>query len=215
MNKKFEVFRKGFDGDAKDINKYGVAVAELVSRIPEASAGGDSGYEYKRRGDDKWQKVRSKPKLKDALMGKTLKVGDAFYARRTGGKMFVLRAIQVITIPTCPVAAPTPAIKELWDLTYEAFLDLGPGYEFVYMGGFVCRRIDGSSLWSNHAFHNAFDFRIRKAGAPNDSIDVPATTKVVNAVKSKAAEALWLVAGHFYHAHLTGDPKKFGTPPCA
>lgn len=210
MAKRFEVFRKGNDPQ-KDYAKYSVAVAELVNRLPQ----GD-GYEWKRRGTDTWNSVRSKPKLKEILLGKRLGVGDAFWARRKGGRaVFVLLATQVVDIPDCPVADPTPAIKELWDATYAAFLALGPGYEFVYMGGFVCRKIDGTSIWSQHAFHNAFDFRIRKAAADSGSIDTTATSKVVNAVKSKAAEALWLVASHFFHAHLTGDPKKFGTPACA
>lgn len=210
MAKRYEVFRKGND-PGKDYKRYSVAVAELVSRLPQGES-----YEYKRRGADSWNKVKSKPKLKEILLSKRLGVGDAFYARRTDGRaLFVLRAIEVVSIPACPVSDPTPAIKALWDATYKAFLALGPGYEFVYMGGFVCRRIDGSSTWSQHAFHNAFDFRIRKAAADASSIDTTATSKVVNAVRSKAAEALWLVSSHYYHAHLTGDPKRYGTPGCA
>ena len=210
MAKRFEVFRKGND-PGKDIVRYGVAVSELVSRIPVGIS-----YQWKRRGETEWRSVASKPALKRSLLARRLRVGEAFYARRQGGRaVFVLRAIEVVNIPDCPVVDPTPAIKELWDLTYAAFLALGPGYEFVYMGGYVCRRIDGSLAWSNHAFHNAFDFRIRRANAPDSSIDVTATTKVVNAIKYKAAEALWLVSGHYYHAHETGDPKKYGTPECA
>jgi hypothetical protein len=210
----YEVFRKGFDGDARDIKKWPVAVGELVERLPSSDPD-FSGYEYKRKGEEDWHFARSKPRLKEILSQRTIKVGEAYFARRLGGKTFIVRAIEVITVPACPVSSPTPAIKELWDLTYKAFLALGDGFEFVYMGGFVCRRIDGSSSWSNHAFHNAFDFRIRKAKADSGSIDTTATSKVVNAVKSKVAEALWLVASHYFHAHLTGDPKKFGTPECA
>jgi hypothetical protein len=208
--KRFEVFRKGTN-PGKDIKRYSSAVAEFVERLPVGPV-----YEWKRRGQDAWKQCPGKPLLKGELLDRKLAVGDAFYARRKGGTaIFVLRAIEVVVVPECPVIDPTPAIKALWDDTYLAFLALGPGYEFVYMGGFVCRKIDGSSSWSQHAFHNAFDVRIRKAGADNDTIDVAATSKVVQAVKDKAAEALWQVASHFYHAHLTGDPKRSGTPECA
>lgn len=208
--KRYEVFRRGNDPQ-KDYAKYSVAVSELVSRIPT----GDD-YQWKRRGQKEWRTAISKPWLRDALLDRTLKVGEAFYAKRKGGTaVYVLLATEVVTIPDCPVSNATAAVKELWDDTYKAFLELGPGYEFVYMGGFVCRRIDNSFTWSQHAFSNAFDFRVRKAWEASDSIDVTATTKVVNAVKDQAAEALWLVSGHFYHAHLTGAPKQFGTPGCA
>ena len=210
MSKRYEVFRKGFDGDARDIRRYDRAVARLVEKLPS----GDK-YEWKRRGTDTWRKAASKPALRNTLLDKKLAVDQAFFARRVGGQTFVLRAIQVVKIPACPVADPTPAVRELWDATYRAFISLGSGYEFVYMGGFVCRKIDGSSTWSQHAFHNAFDFRVRRADSPQLSIDTVATTKVVNAVKAKAAEALWQTSGHYFHAHLTGDPKRFGTPACA
>jgi hypothetical protein len=211
MSKRFEVFRKGSDGDARDIRKYETAVGRLIDKLPA----GDK-YEWKKRGDLTWRTAASKPKLKETLLAKRLQVGEAFLARREGGDaVFVLRAIEVITVPDCPVANPTPAIAALWDRTYAAFKRLDGAFDFVYMGGFVCRRIDGSSTWSQHAFHNAFDFRIRKADAPDMSIDTAATTRVVNEVDSYAAEALWQTSGHYFHAHLTGDPKRFGTPECA
>jgi hypothetical protein len=210
MSKRYEVFRKGFDGDVRDIRTYDKAVDRLIEKIPSGEA-----YQWKRRGADVWRLEPSKPQLRETLLNKNLQVGEAIWTRRLGGRVFVLRCIEVITLPDCPVTDPTPAIKELWDDTFTAYLDLGNGYEFVYMGGFVCRRIDGSSTWSNHAFHNAFDFRVRRASNPEMSIDTEATTKVVNKVKAKAAEALWQTSGHYFHAHLTGDPKKFGTPVCA
>lgn len=214
--KVYEVLRKGGD-PGEEIKDYSKAVETLVARLP-INLG--KGYEFKRRGNPEWRKAKGKPALKSILLDKTLRVGEAFYARRANragnSAIFVLRAVEApVNIPDCPVSGATAGIKSLWDATYRAYLDLGPGFEFVYMGGFVCRRIDGSSTWSQHAFSNAFDFRIRKAGAAADSIDTEATTKVVNKVKDQAAEALWLVSGHFYHAHMTGSPKRFGTPGCA
>lgn len=210
MSKKYEVLRKGRES-GQMIAKYDAAVAELISRVPQ----GDS-YQWKKRGEVTWHNVPSKPALRAALEDRNPPVGEAFWARRKGGTAtYVLRVVEVITVPDCPISDPTPAIKALWDAGYRAFLDLGDDYEFVYMGGFVCRRIDGSTTWSQHAHHNAYDFRIRRKSAPDDTIDTAATTKVVNDVKALAAEALWQVAGHYFHAHLTGDPKRFGTPACA
>lgn len=213
--KAYEVLRKGNDGGVS-IPRYGAAVAELVSRMPA----GDF-YQWKRRGDKDWKTVGSKPQLKDVLGSKRLKVGEAFWARRKGGTAtFILRAIEVIepSVP-CPDSSATPGVKLLWDAaqaaTREAERHFGRKLEFVFMGIYNCRRIDGSLSWSQHAFRNGLDFRIRRANAPDGSIDTEATTFVVNKVKDKAAEALWLVRGHTYHAHLTGKPKLFGTPSCA
>ena len=209
--KQYEVFRKGGQ-PGKVFANYENAVAELVSRLPR----GLNGYEYKRRGGETWYHVKTKRGLKRVLNGKTLAIGEAFWARRNNGEaIFVLRAIEVVVIPDCPDPAATPAVKALWDATYRAYLDLGPGYEFVYMGIFNCRKIDGSVSWSQHAFHNALDFRIRRKDADPGSIDATATSKVVNKVENQAAETLWLTTGHYFHAHLTGDPKRSGTPPCA
>lgn len=211
MSKRYEVFRKGND-PGKDIAKYDVAIAELASRLPDGSA-----YEYKKRGGDEWITVKSKPILKKKLADRSLKVGEAFLARRKGGRAtFCLRAIEVLkAAPSYPDRSGTSGVKACWDEAWEAFRKLGDGYEFVFMGAFVCRRIDGSLTWSNHAFHNAFDFRIRRANAPNDSIDQAATSKVANALKGKAAEVIWLAPGHTYHCHITGPPKRYGTPACA
>lgn len=209
--KQYEVLRKGSDS-SKVFAIYENAVRNLVARIPR----GLNGYEYRRRGTDIWFKVRTKRALRRALNEKHLDIGEAFYARRTNGlATFVMRAIDVVTIPACPDPLATPGVKKLWDAVYTEYLKLGPGYDLVYMGIFNCRKIDGSVSWSQHAFHNALDFRIRRKAADPGSIDATATSKVVNAVKRYAAEALWLVPGHYFHAHLTGDPKKFGTPPCA
>lgn len=210
MSKRYEVFRKGSDGDAKDIRGYKTAVDRLVEKLPTGNA-----YEWKRRGEDGWRVSPSKPKLKDTLKGKSLKVGDAFLARRAGAEsIFILRAIEVLTIPDYPDGLGTPAIKAAWDSSWAAFRQLGPGYEFVYMGAFVCKKISGSSTWSNHAHHNAYDFRIRKTAADSASIDEAATTRVVHGT-DHASEKIWQSPGHTYHAHITGDPKRFGTPDCA
>jgi hypothetical protein len=209
MSKRYEVFRKGFDGDARDIRRYDNAVDRLIEKLPT----GDE-YEWKRRGADVWRKAPSKPALREALLSRSLPVGDAFWARRAGGQTFVLRTIAVLTAPGYPDAGGTAGVKAAWDSSWEAFWEMGPGFEFVYMGAFVCRKIDGSSTWSQHAHHNAYDFRIRRASNPELSIDTEATTKVVNGTRS-ASEKIWQSAGHYFHAHITGDPKRFGTPACA
>lgn len=215
MTKVYEVFRKGND-PGRDIPEYEDAVNVLIDRIPQGNS-----YEWKRRGQTVYRSSPSKPALKDTLLGKKLDVGEAFYARREGGRaIYVLRAIDIVPKgQPCPDPLATQGVKELWDAaqvaTFQAEEHFNRPLDFVFMGIFNCRRIDGSSSWSQHAFHNALDFRLRRADAPDSSIDVEATTFVVNKIKALAAESLWRVSGHFFHAHETGVPKKFGTPECA
>lgn len=148
-------------------------------------------------------------------------IGEVFRIRKGNGKVvFTARAVRVLTpgVP-CPDPAATDGVKKLWDAiqvaTIAAEKHFGRKLDVVFMGIYNCRRISGSYSWSQHAFRNGLDIRIRRTGALASSIDTEATTFVVNKVRSLAAETLWQVPGHTYHAHFTGAPKRYGTPPCA
>lgn len=214
MTKAYEVLRRGFD-PGKDIPKYDAAVVELISRLPQS----ENGYEWKRRGQTDWRKADGKPELRDTLLDKQVSVGDAIYARRPKGSTYVLRAIDIADpAPQCPDPYATQGVETLWSDLYASIEEVGLSdtHEVVFMGIYNCRRIDGSSSWSQHAYRNALDFRIRRKGT-NTSIDTSATTQVVNRIRAKgnAAEILWQTSGHTYHAHCTGAPKRYGTPACA
>lgn len=217
MGKAFEVLRRGAD-PGQPIPKRDAANAELLSRLPQS----DVGYQYKRREEDAWRLAPGKPALKSALADMNLKTGGAIYARKTGRRVFVLRAVEYTRpdpIAPCPDTNATPSVKALWtavnEATAEVEREIGVDLELVFMGIYNCRRIDGSSKWSQHAFRNALDFRIRRANADSSSIDQDATSRVVHKVREKASQTLWLVPGHTYHCHLSGDPLRSGTPACA
>jgi hypothetical protein len=223
--KAFEVLRRG--GKPSDpILKRAVANRRLVERVTMSKpAEGERGFQWKRRGQETWKKVGTKVGLLEALGDASLRIGDALYARRTGSRVvYVLRAVEFFPIhPVPPVPDPnaTEGVKVLWRDVFECTDQVeratGRSLDVVSMGIFACRRIDGSSTWSQHAFHNALDFRIRRSDAPLLSIDGDSTTRVVSKVRVRghAAEILWQVSGHYFHAHLTAEPKRFGTPACA
>lgn len=215
MARGYEVFRKGNE-PSKTFDVYDRGVRTLVEKLPDGMT-----YQWKFRGDKDWRSAPSKPALKEKLLSKSLQVGEAIYARRKGGvAIFVLNCVEVMPpLANCPDPDATSGVKELWDAlqvaTYQAEMHFGRSLDFVFMGIYNCRRIDGSNTWSQHAFRNAVDFRIRRTDGETGSIDQQATTFVVNKVDDLAAEALWLVSGHYFHAHLTGRPKRTGTPACA
>jgi hypothetical protein len=215
VTKKFEVLLKG-GKPTRPIAKYERAVRRALRRLPS-----EGPYEWKRRGADEWWTSKSKWTLRKALMARRHDVGDAFYLRKQGREaIHVLRAIDVgPATPDCPDPLATAGVKRLWTAVHEATLayenQTGHKYDVVFMGIYNCRRIDGSSSWSQHAFRNALDFRLRRTGALAGSIDSAATGFVAYRTRTVAAETLWNVPGHTYHAHLTGEPKRFGTPECA
>jgi hypothetical protein len=99
-------------------------------------------------------------------------------------------------------------------------------WRFVYrwfphaasLGIFNCRRISGSSAWSQHAFADAWDVaspQSVKTGRPDDYL-----RGIVNTLNQrKGALAITRIifgdAAHQNHAHVDVDPDRGGTPPCA
>lgn len=73
----------------------------------------------------------------------------------------------------------------------------------------VCKRISGSSTWSQHAYCNAWDIT-----GSTDKLDQIAAYIRNQASKGHVplAELLWRVPGHYGHIHFTGAPKRSGYP---
>ena len=96
------------------------------------------------------------------------------------------------------------------------------------LGNCYCRRIEGSSSWSQHAFCNAQDF-----GAPSGTQFWPTLNAIANYIVANAAQfgtetvivqdRIWLrgegwrhYSGQYhYHVHTDGYPNGVGTPDCA
>ena len=73
-----------------------------------------------------------------------------------------------------------------------------------------CRRIAGSSTWSQHSWANAADiFPITKE--QGDTIQARLLKEFGPHIKT----ILWQVANHFDHIHVDTWPTGTGTPPCA
>ena len=196
------------------------AVAEIMERVRATSGPWwltirGSGVEEKVAGD-------AAIRRKMLRLGERLKVGDRMDLRPVNGRRtFVIRCSEwyVTPAPAIPKVGATEAIERAWAFVYAETarigLELGRELVFVQQGIYNCRHIDGSSLWSQHAWSNGLDGHI--ANRSTGKLDDRATTLLADRCRARgfAAEVLWHVAGHFGHVHITGAPKRTGVPPCA
>lgn len=88
------------------------------------------------------------------------------------------------------------------------------------LGISYCRKIAGSSSWSNHAFGNALDISIKPDDSPvGDQIAGwlrgPEVTALLDSHGVSIAHLLWKVPSHHNHIHIDFNPYGTGTPPCA
>ena len=103
----------------------------------------------------------------------------------------------------------TLAAQQLEDVVSAKF----PGTRF---GRINCRKISGSSTYSQHAWNNARDIY-----APTDYPDPASWVDQIHAfLKDNFKElnlrlVLWRVKDHYGHLHADLWPSGYGTPPCA
>lgn len=100
------------------------------------------------------------------------------------------------------------------------------------LGAFNCRKISGSSTWSQHAYGNALDIgaplsadaegRLDWNGNPTTGLgyDVRYGDEILvwlraNRERFGLGTILWRVRRHYDHLHVEGSPKLRGLPPCA
>lgn len=110
------------------------------------------------------------------------------------------QADKIPPIPQC-----TPAIADVWRAVYGRF-----GNAIINWGICNCRKIAGSSSWSQHSWCNAWD--IHGSNTTMNSVN-----RFLNQNKGKLniANILWQVPDHFDHVHVDCLPTRTGTPPCA
>lgn len=197
-----------------------LAVAELMPKVIASKGAWELGIRGK---PGTLERVVGDRRIRRRMIerGEQLRVGDRLDARPVQGRrafVIVCVAHRLGPAPACPDRFATPAIRAAWDWCYAETarleLELARPLEFVSQGIYNCRRIDGSSTWSNHAWHNALDGHVAREGG---ALDDEATTILARRAEDRgfAAEILWHVAGHFGHVHITGAPKRVGVPPCA
>ena len=112
--------------------------------------------------------------------------------------------------------AATPAASH-----FEAVLSAKfPGIRF---GRYNCRKISGSSYWSQHSWNNARDI-YPPLGIPylssNDGEYRAYLDMVNDFIKENLTELnvrvrLWQVKNHYNHIHADFWPRGWATPPCA
>lgn len=98
----------------------------------------------------------------------------------------------------------TPAMRKACEKLYAAFPQ-GENW-----GVYNCRRIAGSSTWSEHSWGAANDIHFDKM---SDGDKAAAWLK--KNYGSQLNELLWRVPSHYDHIHWSLKPDHTGTPPCA
>jgi hypothetical protein len=142
-----------------------------------------------------------------------------------------------MSFPVNSTSTITPAIERMLRVMQRT----RAAKSIDYAGVFSCRRISGSKTWSQHAFGNGGDLfpdetDYRRAKDQCSSIanavvwQAKHRTRANNMKKIDVAEVIdhesqrmWTPGGGWgpyggnpgLHVHVTGAPKKTGTPPCA
>lgn len=194
------------------------AVAEILDRVRAGP------WHVTRRGSGVVERVAGRDRLRRKLLreGGDLHIGDRLDITPVGGRRtFVIRSAQwkYGSAPAVPNVGATDAIERAWRYCFaetgRIAFELGRDVVFVQQGIYNCRRIDGSSTWSQHAWANGLDGHI--ADRHTGRLDDGATSILARRLREQpfVAEVLWHVAGHYGHLHVSGAPKRAGTPPCA
>jgi hypothetical protein len=179
----------------------------------------DEGYVMQQLDDnpDEWGPQRTLAEVSDLLPKRyaKLKVGDTWGVKsRKDGFVVLTRKVE-IEPPTIHTQG-TPAIDKIYTWLHDEF----PG-QWENWGICVCRRISGSSSWSQHAYCNGLD--IHASYSKMDQI-AKAAIQATRSHKIPCDQVIWKgwehihggsVYDHYDHVHFTGDPQQSGWPDCA
>ena len=159
------------------------------------------------RGDE-WGPWR--PNLGDALFHFKSSVeanrpGDIRVLQHENKALILVRNVAVPDIDYPSVSSnATPNVRRLIQPLWEEFPQL------EYWGCFNCRRISGSSSFSEHAWADAIDIH-----APSMSYGDDVNRWLNNnSVEYNITRVLWREANHYDHLHVDLNPDHSGYPPC-
>jgi hypothetical protein len=163
--------------------------------------------------------------LEGAHAGDRILIG----CRKWGETPDIRAVVRVTEVPCEHLDGATPG-TELVDALYKAAF---PTSKFA--GAYVCKQIEGTSQWSDHAWGDAID-RTSSPTAPNDALTdwgarmaadgampvayllgsqngkvVQAEKRLIGSWKLKPSTA---ASSHLWHVHVS-IVKHTGTPPCA
>jgi hypothetical protein len=155
-----------------------------------------------------------KSRLKTWNAGKTLWIKSHEHS-------FIL-AVRIIKVyKIIDLANTTTAIDKVYTALKWNFTDWG------FIGTFSCRRIAGSSSWSQHAWGNAIDFTgsTSKMNAMTSWLAQKASSGQLPISQIIHNRQVWTpmygwmyysgIDPHYTHVHVSGLPYLYGTPPCA
>ena len=144
-----------------------------------------------------------------------------------------------MSFPVNSTSVGTPATERIERVMGRAKVGSGRTRIIAYAGRFVCKKISGSTSWSQHSWGNADDLFPTDGGNTQAKLDDIAGAVVYQAThrtvanrgrKLDVAEVInhdgrriWTPAGGWRtysgttgaHIHVSGAPLKTGTPPCA
>lgn len=179
-------------------------------------------YRVKKRGEKNWGKPSGLPDAMSDVRRRLFAgdVGDMILLQCDSDKRNspvigfrkVHRKRILENVP--PVPACTPQVADIWREVWAKF-----GGKITSWGICNCRKIAGSTSWSQHAWCNAWDIH----GSVGTMSEV-AHFLMANRDRLQLAAVLWqgrnLITGnsvddHFDHVHTDPKPTKTGTPPCA
>lgn len=111
-----------------------------------------------------------------------------------------------------PPRPSTARVRAVWRFVHRWFP------QAASLGVYNCRKIAGSSRWSQHAWGDAWD--MTTPGAVKKGTPTPALRAMVKAVRDHAGQlhvtrVIFGDDAHQNHAHVDVDPERTGTPPCA
>lgn len=188
-------------------------------------AGGPYRLKTNREGDEEWGRKLTRVQVMTKLRNQLPRadVGLAWYVDTA--KLWHVHIRKVDVAPAIPDSPGTTAIdiSRYWILR---------NWKLESWGVCNCRRIAGSSSWSQHAWCNAEDYHAVFATMEDASrwIATAALGKVSGVPNLPVSQVIfasriWTPSnptfvyvsgiGHYDHIHISGDPLRVGTPPCA
>lgn len=202
MNIRYVVTILGKETSSEPLRKR-VARRRIRAKLNLHAPG--KGIRLKARGEKEYGVLRDVGEGVERLFDVVSEVGEVWHIKAESDD-FAMSLRMVEVIPPIQDTLGTHAVDVLYTYVFSKYPNA------ANWGICNCRRIDGSSTWSNHAWCNALDI-----GGSVSLLDVIAADlrKKWEQGVLPIAELLWRVSGHYNHIHLTGDPKQYGTPPCA
>lgn len=204
MAARYRFIERGDEETLSPPMRYWTAVNRFRKRIKRRRP--DRGR-VKIRGKTEWSRYRSIADLMVRVPRKMvgLRVGDMLKVdlEQSSWTLDIRRVDIAPKIPNTPGTDPI-------DVIYYEVMKKFSGVQ--NWGMCNCRRIDGTSTWSQHAWCNAWD--LHASIATTDAIYHYLET---NKGRLKISHILWRgVPGHYPgHLHVDCEPYRLGVPPCA